>query len=94
MSIPEKLKDAADDDIWYKSAYEKAHLYFKNQIPADVEIPEDVKNDMAGTSKNSFCRIARSFAPTIQIEKLEIHPIFLRFSYFYLCQNLRASVQK
>ena len=29
-----------------------------------------------------------SFAPTVQLEKLEIHKVFLRFSNFHSCQNL------
>ena len=28
-----------------------------------------------------------SFAPIVQFEKWEIHPVFPRFSYFRLCQN-------
>jgi len=29
-----------------------------------------------------------SFAPTVQLEKLEIHIVFRRFSSFHSCQNL------
>ena len=29
-----------------------------------------------------------SFAPIVQYEKWEIHPVFPHFSYFRLCQNL------
>ena len=32
-----------------------------------------------------------SFAPAMQFEKLEIHPVFLRFPNFYLWQNLSPS---
>jgi hypothetical protein len=32
-----------------------------------------------------------SFALTMQFEKLEIHTVFLRFSNFYLAQNLSPS---
>ena len=28
-----------------------------------------------------------SFAPIVQYEKWEIHPVFPHFSYFRLCQN-------
>ena len=33
-------------DACFKNASEKAHFYFKDNIPADAEIPEDVKNNM------------------------------------------------
>ena len=42
--------------------------------------------------KTDFRRSAESFAPTMQFEKLEIHPVFLRFPNFYLCQNLTAPI--
>ena len=32
-----------------------------------------------------------SFAPAMQFEKLEMHPVFLRFPNFYLWQNFSAS---
>ena len=32
-----------------------------------------------------------SFAPAVQFEKLEIHPVFLRFPNFHLVQNLSPS---
>ena len=33
-----------------------------------------------------------SFAPTVQYEKWEIHPVFPHFSYFRLCQNLSPNL--
>ena len=32
-----------------------------------------------------------SFSPAVQFEKLEIHPVFLRFPNFHLVQNLSPS---
>ena len=32
--------------------------------------------------------LSRSFAPTVQFEKLEIHKVFRHFSNFHSCQNL------
>jgi len=32
-----------------------------------------------------------SFTPAVQFEKLEIHPVFLRFPNFHLVQNLSPS---
>ena len=43
----EELVDTIGDEAWFKNADEKAHFYFKDNLPADVEIPEDVKKDMA-----------------------------------------------
>ena len=31
-------------DKWYTDADEKAHFYFKDTIPADVEWPEELKS--------------------------------------------------
>ena len=31
-------------DAWYTNADKKAHFYFKDTIPADVEWPEDIKS--------------------------------------------------
>ena len=36
----------------------------------------------------AYKAIGGSFAPTVQFEKLERHPVFLRFSNLHLCQNL------
>ena len=33
-----------------------------------------------------------SFAPIVQYEKWEIHPVFPHFSYFRLCQNLSPNL--
>ena len=33
-----------------------------------------------------------SFAPIVQYEKWEIHPVFPHFSYFRLCQNLAPNL--
>ena len=33
-----------------------------------------------------------SFAPIVQYEKWEIHPLFPHFSYFRLCQNLSPNL--
>ena len=34
----------------------------------------------------------RSFAPIVQYEKWEIHPVFPHFPYFRLCQNLSPNL--
>ncbi|MDY4490728.1 MAG: hypothetical protein SPE19_09420 [Candidatus Faecousia sp.] len=33
-----------------------------------------------------------SFAPIVQYEKWEIHPVFPHFSYFRLCQNISPNL--
>ena len=43
----EELVEEIGDDAWFTNASSKAHFYFKDTMPTDVEIPEDVKNDMA-----------------------------------------------
>jgi len=46
---------------------------------------------VAETLNQSSAAAAGSFAPTLQIEKLEIHTVFLRFPNFNLGQNLSPS---
>jgi hypothetical protein len=45
---------------------------------------------LKATPHNSSAALAESFAPIFQFEKLEIHPVSLRFSNFNLRQNLSA----
>ena len=46
MTKEEVIAASGGKDDWFTNASDKAHFYFKDTIPADVEIPEDVQNDM------------------------------------------------
>jgi len=49
----DEVKAMAGDDEWFTNADEKAHFYFKDTIPEDVEIPEGVvlPNEEEGTEE-------------------------------------------
>ena len=44
------------------------------------------------TPHNGAAGFGGSFAPIVQYEKWEIHPVFPHFSYFRLCQNLSPNL--
>ena len=46
MTKEEVIAANGGKEEWFTNASDKAHFYFKDTIPADAEIPEDVQNDM------------------------------------------------
>ena len=38
-----KVKSAGGNDLWFNNASDKAHFYFSDTLPANVEWPEKIK---------------------------------------------------